>query len=70
MAQAPRNGLIDLTVHLEICTDAFGIMELDAPFEDLPHLAKLILALVIHAIRKPIQDSSPDLVRQHRIKLV
>ena len=26
--------------------------------------------LVIHAVREPIQDSSPDLVRQHRIKLV
>ena len=70
MAQGPRNGLVNQTVHVEICSHAFGVMELDAPLEDLAHLTELILALVIHAVREPIQDSSPDLVRQHRIKLV
>ena len=67
MAQGPRNGLVNQTVHVEICSHAFGVMELDAPLEDLAHLTELILALVIHAVREPIQDSSPDLVRQHHI---
>jgi len=70
MAQGPCNGLINQTVHLEIRTDAFGVMELDAPLEDLAHLAKLIIALVIHAVRELIQYSSPNLVRQRCSKLV
>ena len=54
MAQRPRNGLVNQPVHIEVRTDIFGIMELDAPLEDLPHLGKLILAPIIHAVTEPI----------------
>ena len=70
MAQSPCNGLVSQTVNFEIHTDTFGVMELDASLEDLAHLAKLIIALVIHAVRELIQYSSPNLVRQRCSKLV